>query len=567
MLDCHSKKLELAKSMPPLRIYRFLKRNNRVLTLASLLILASVFFFSKGLFTSMADTPAATVNTQVAVVLQYDTTSLVSIPELHNIFDKSLSWLKAEGFPMNKVMVVTWRDTFDNNKDFVWLTTTLNKYGVSTSKEQLGLYVAPEDANSAGILDIALKTFYGKLDRYPYFVAGTSANSHTYSQLVDNGVKLSFFNLWEEGEDYTYRGYSTNDNLPGANWEGSPFQPYKPSKYTANAPGQTNEDELDIWEAHWITRNPSYAYMAVNSRNMGSIHPHDLLLEDVTGNRICSPLEALQKLEVILNLVDYNAHYNPLMTVSYPVEVSYLTDSANFNVWQNTIREFIVRDYQFVNAVEMRNNLESLEPATPHTPVCVWYDNMTDSDVVVKGENTPFAMVSSSYGRFIYARRDSQSDAGSPLVSVVSYTTARAYNGSFQSIRELTGLDNFKMNMYVDGEPIEMRWPGDIQSVDVTSNHVIAIHWAYVKNNVPYVGYNLTTYLTPYGVLLERSLVFKQNVSVEVSAVHHLTVQDNSPTPSTDTDVRVETDKADAFRFFNNEKVTELPLNVNDSLI
>ncbi len=544
-----------------------LRQNSRGWALAFMLIIVLTMFIGEMRFTSAPLTSKATDNIQVAIILDYDTTSSASLSELHVTFEKALSWLKAEGFPMSEIMVVTWRNTFENDKDFMWLMSTLEKYGVSTGNGQFGLYVAPEDANSAGILSIALETFRNASNRYPYFVAGSSASSRTYSQLVNYGVKLSFFNLWEEGEDYTYRGYSTGDNLQGANWEGSPFQPYKPSKYTADAPGNAKEDELDIWEAHWITRNPSYAYFAVNSRNMGSIHPHDLLLENMTGDQTCTPSEAIQKLNIILDLIDYNAQNNPLMTVSYPVEISYLINPEIFNFWQNTMQEFVARHYQIINAVDFRNNLENLEPATPHTPVCVWYDNMTNSDIVVKGENTPFAMVSSPYGRFIYARRDPQNDSGTPLVSIVSYTTARAYNESFQSIRELTGSDDFKMNTYVNGEPIEMRWPGDIQIVSMTPDKTIVIRWAYLKNDVPYVEYNVTTYLTPYGVLIEKDLRFKQSVNASVSMFHHFTVQDNSPSPLTDTDTRIETDEANSFRFFStNPQPTKIPLEVNNTL-
>jgi len=215
---------------------------------------------------------------RAAVVLHYDTYyPSTNLTEMHLVFEKALSWLETEGFPMSKVMIVTWRNTLDRDGEFTWLMDTLEKHHVSTEDGQFGLFVAPEDAHSASILNYSLETFDSRFERYPFFVAGFSASSNTYSQLADHGVKLSFFNLWEEGEDFSYRGFSTGDRLFGANWEGSPFQPYKPSKHTANAPGLTKEDELDIWEAHWITRNPSYAFMAVNSRNLGSIHPFDLL--------------------------------------------------------------------------------------------------------------------------------------------------------------------------------------------------------------------------------------------------------------------------------------------------
>ena len=533
-----------------------------------LILMPTISCFADVRYSNVSEAYRPTSTTPVAVILHYDTYyPSINLTEMHLTFEKALSWLQAEGFPMRKVMVVTWRNTLDSNEEFAWLMSTLEKYNVSTENGQFGLYVPPEDAHSASILNYSLEEFHRIFERYPYFVAGFSASSSTYSQLANHGVKLSFFNLWEEGEDYTYRGFNTGDKIYGANWEGSPFQPYKPSKHTANAPGLTKEDELDIWEAHWVTRNPSYAYMAVNSRNWGSIHPHDLLQENSTGNQTCSPQEALQKLNTILDLIDFNAKYNQIMVVSYPVETSYLTKPDVFQVWQNSIQEFTRRQYKFVNAVELRNSLESLKAEAPHTPICVWYDNVTSSDLVVKGENTPFAMVSSPYGRFIYARKDPLNDSGAPLVSVVSYTTARAYNESFQSIRELIGSDDFKMNTFVNGEPIEMRWPCDIQSVTIIASKAIAIRWAYLKDNLPYVGYDVTTYLTPYGVLMEKDLIFKQSVNATVSVVHHLTVQDNSPTPLTDNDVRIETDEANSFRFFStNPETTELPLEVNNTL-
>ncbi len=504
------------------------------------------------------------------MVLHYDTYyPLVNLTEMHLTFEKALSALKNNGFPMSKVMVVTWRNTLENVEERTWLLDTLSRYGVSTGNEQFGLYVSYEDGHNARVLSYVLEEdFFGVFGRYPYFVAGFSASSNTYTHLVEHGVKLSFFNLWEEGEDYSYRGFSTGDNLSDANWEGSPHQPYKPSTHTANAPGLTVDDELDIWEAHWLFRNPSYAYMAVNSRNMGSIHPFDLLRGDVGGTTNCSVQEALRKFNTILDLVDYNAQYNPIMVVSYPVEVSYLTSPDVFSVWQNSIREFTQRQYKFVDAVELRNNLESLNAETPHTPVYVWYDNMTNSDVVVKGENTPFAMVTSPYGRFIYARRDATNDSGTPLVSMVSYTTARAYNESFQSIRELTGSADFKMNTFVNGVPVEMRWTGDIQSVTVISGKAIVVRWTYLKEDVPYVTFDVTTYLTPYGVLMEKSLTFTQNVTAKVSMEQYTTVQENSPAALTDGDVRLETDRGDVGRFFStNSEVTELQFRLNNTLL
>jgi hypothetical protein len=533
-----------------------------------LILMPTISFFTDVRCSNVSEAYRPGSTTSVVVILHYDTYyPLINLTEMHLAFEKSLSWLKTEGFPMSRVMIVTWRNTLERDDEFTWLMDTLEKYNVSTEDEQFGLFVALEDAHSASILNYSLETFNSRFERYPFFVAGFSASSNTYSQLAHHGVKLSFFNLWEEGEDYNYRGFSTGDRLFGANWEGSPFQPYKPSKHTANAPGLTKQDELDIWEAHWITRNPSYAFLAVNSRNLGSIHPFDLLHGDRAGDPTCSPPDALQKLKTILDLIDFNAKFNQIMVVSYPVEVSLLSKPDVFEVWQNSIQEFTRRNYEFLNAVELRNSLESLKTEAPHTPVCVWFDNMTSTDIVYKGENTPFALVSSPYGRFIYARKDPLNDSGTPLISVVSYPTARAYNESFQSIRELTGSDAFKMNTFVNGEPIEMRAPNDIQSVVIIPDKAIVLRWTYLKSNLPYVEYNVTTYLTPYGVLVEKEVFFKQNVNATVSMIHHLTVQNNSPTPFTDDEVRIETDGGDAFRFSStNSETTEIQCEVNDTL-
>lgn len=135
--------------------------------------------------------------TSVAVVLHYDTYyPSTDLTEMHLVFEKALSWLETEGFPMSKVMIVTWRNTLDRDAEFTWLVDTLEKYNVSTEDGQFGLFVAPEDAHSTSILNYSLESFGSRFERYPFFVAGFSASSRTYSQLTDHGVKLSFFNLW-----------------------------------------------------------------------------------------------------------------------------------------------------------------------------------------------------------------------------------------------------------------------------------------------------------------------------------------------------------------------------------
>jgi hypothetical protein len=244
-----------------------------------------------------------------------------------------------------------------------------------------------------------------------------------------------------------------------------------------------------------------------------------------------------------------------------------LTNLDVFSVWQSTIKEFMARDYKFVDAVELRNNLENLEPSSPHTPTYVWYDNSTSSDLV-KSNNLPFAMVSSPYGRFIYAREDPFNDSGSPLLSVVSYTTATGYNDSFQSIRELMGSDDFKMNTFVNGTAIEMRWINDVQSVTITPGSSITIHWKYMKSEVPYVSFDVTTTLTPYGVLVQKDLVFKEDVVAAVSIRHALDVQASSPTPLSDSGTWVESDGGDVVRFSSvNPAAVETLLHVSSSLV
>lgn len=505
----------------------------------------------------------------VAVLLHYDTYyHTINLTEMHSNFERALSYLKDERFPMDRVLVVTWRNTLSDESDFTWLMKTLNTYGVPVDEGHFGLYIAPEEAHDPTVLNWALETFRDGFGRFPFFVAGFSASSNTYLQLVNHGARLSFFNLWEEGEDYTYRGHSTSDEIFAANWEGSPFQPYKPSRRTGNAPGLTEEDELDIWEAHWITRNPSYAFTVINSRSWGSIHPLDLLSGNWSGSWLCSPSEAFGKFRKILDLVDFNAKFNPVMVVSYPVEVSLFGKSNVFEVWCDSIREFMRRKYEFVDAVELRGVLDSLSVEPPHTPVYVWFDNLTSSDMVVAGEHTPFALLSSPYGRFICARQDPLNDSGTPFISVTSYTTAKAHNETFQSIRELTGVGELKLNTLVNGVPIDMRWLNDVSTVMIVPGGAMAIKWVYTKSEVPYVEHSMVIYLTPKGVLVEKEVRFSQDINAQVSMVHYLNVQGNSPTPFIDGSVWAETDVGDVFYFSSiNSEVIEKRCSVNDTLI
>jgi hypothetical protein len=484
---------------------------------------------------------------------------------MHTTFEASLAWLRNAGFPMDKLLVVTWRNTLDNETECTWLTNTLDKFGIIAYEGQLGLFMAPGDTHDPIVLSYALETFKDKLGGYPFFVAGFSASTNTYIGLVNYDVKLSFFNLWEEGEDYHYRGYSTGDGLFGANWEGSPFQPYKPSQRTAIAPATTEEDELNIWEAHWITRNPSYAFLAVNSRNWGSIHPSDLLVGD-WGVKVDS-VKASEKLNTMLDLIDQNSKHNSVMVVSYPVECSLLRTSDVSDTWRASIKEFIQRGYVFVDAVELRSILDSFE-AEPTPPVCIWIDNQTSSDLVIAGEHTPFALLSSDYGRFIYGRRDPLNDSGTPFVSITSYSTAKAFNESFQSIRELVGAGEMKMNTFVNGIPLDMRWLNDLLTLKTLSGKAVSIKWQYSKGELSNVEHKINTYLTPYGVLLEKEILFTKPITAQVSIVQYLTVQSNTPTPFIDGDTRVETDSGDVFRFSTtNPQTIEKDCPINDTIL
>jgi len=535
-----------------------------------LVLLSSVFFVVTRDFFGFSGS-GVSEGVQVALVLHYDTYYAgVNLTAMHFAFERALSNLRSVGFPMSKVMVVTWRNTLEDVAERGWFLDVLRRYGVSVGEGQVGLYLAVEEAHDAWLLHYALDvSFRGVFGRHPYFVAGFSASSSTYSRLVDHGVKVSFFNLWEEGEDFSFRGFSTGDALYGANWEGSPHQPYKPSRRGANVPGLSFVDELDIWEVHWLFRNPSYAFMGVNSRNFGSVHPFDLLHGDVLGLSSCGVEKALDKFGVILDLVDYNVVFNPLLVISYPVEVSYLMSDDVFGVWCGSVGEFMQRGYRFVDAVELRANLEGLGSGeAPLTPVYVWCDNFTDSDVVVRGEHTPFAMVCSPYGRFVYARRDAGFDAGQPLVSVVSYVSAQAYNLSFQSVRELAGLSAFKMNTFVDGVPVEMRWTGDVQSVSVFSGGVVVVDWAYLKGEVSSVAFDVDVCLTPYGVLLDKRLHFVEDAVAEVSFVQYVNVQESSPVALGDEGVCVWSDKGGIFNFSSsNVEAVVWPVVFNDTLV
>jgi hypothetical protein len=286
------------------------------------------------------------------------------------------------------------------------------------------------------------------------------------------------------------------------------------------------------------------------------------------GTEVCEPSEALEKFRVMLDLIDLNAGFNPVMVVSYPVEISLLSRSEVFEVWRDSVREFIRRGYRFVDACELRGILDSLNAGAPHTPIYVWFDNLTSSDMVVAEEHIPFAMVSSPYGRFIYGRRDASNDSGTPFISLTSYTTSRAYNRSFQSIRELSGLGKLKMNTIIEDVPLDMRWLNDISTITIVPSKAIIIRWVYTKGEAPYVKYSVTTYLTLHGVLVRKEMTFTEYVSSPVSIIHYFTVQSNSPTPLLDGDVMAETDAGNLFRFsFANAATIERRCQLNDTIM
>jgi len=320
----------------------------------------------------------------VTVILHYDTYySTIDKREMHAAFEDALAWLEDTGFPMDRLLIVTWRDALDNATDYAWLTQTLTNYGVTALDEQLGLFMAAEDTHDPYVLDYAMETYHNRTHTYPRFVAGFSATAATYTMLEDYGVQLAFFNLWEEGEDYSYRGDSTGDAVMGANWEGGPFQPYQPSMVTINAPAAPGAEAVDLWEAHWVTRNPSYAFLVANSRHEGSLHPADLL---VSADCIpIDPEQALGKLTRLLDLVDQNAALNPMLTLSYPIECSFLREEDVAATWRATITEFQRRGYTFVNVRELRTLLDAQATTTP-LPVCLWVDNQTVVDPDAPGE-------------------------------------------------------------------------------------------------------------------------------------------------------------------------------------
>lgn len=489
----------------------------------------------------------------VPLILHYDSYFYRQPREaLEEVFE----FLKSISFPMDKVSILVWRDVLENNAMFYDLKNRLERYGFYWDQYHVGLFLPPKDANDKYIVALAMEDYKNMFGRYPYFVAGFAASNDTYMWLEGYGVKITFFNLWEDGQDYSFRGRGCPDKLKGANWEGSPFQPYKPSIRSSNVPGLHAGDEIDIWECLWVFRNPSYAYLEANYAGWGSIHPGDLLLSSSRSLRIISVEKALSKLRNILDLVELNAKYNKLIVLSYITELQGLQRFPDrIEVWKKSILEFKKRGYIFVNPRDLRILLDSSYRNMPQTPTYFWVDNLTHSDVVMAGRELPFAMVLSPYGRFIFCRKDIEKDPFTPHLSLVSYLSARAHNRTFQSIREAIGGELMKLNVIVNGTPIFMRWKGDIARIDVFNGSVM-IEFNYTKKEIPFLDFVSRIYLTPYGIYVSDLIKFKSKVYVDVNFLQYVTMGNNSPAPPSDDGLLVMDDYFNKYVFSgNNEEV------------
>ncbi len=171
----------------------------------------------------------------------------------------------------------------------------------------------------------------------------------------------------------------------------------------------------------WIFRNPSNAYLKANFAGWGSIHPGDLLISLSPNGSIktSSVEEAISRLNSILDLVELNAYYNRFLVLSYVTELYSLQKfSDRFEVWKRSVLE-LKKGYVFVNLRNLRTILDS-QAGVPSTPAYFWVDNSTNSDFIRRGEELPFTMVVSPYGRFIFCRRDPEADPYTPHLSVVS---------------------------------------------------------------------------------------------------------------------------------------------------
>gem|GEM_PF-1676644 len=496
------------------------------------------FFLEKG-----------TENVYVIAILHYD--SYFDKEPLDTLED-ALKFLKSIDFPLEKLAITVWRDILEGDSKFYKFKDLLDSYNFPFDREHIGVFLPSEDANDRFIVTLAMEDYKSRFGEYPSFVSGFAASNDTYFWLQMFGVKVTFFNAWEDGQDYSYRGLSCPDKMKGANWEGSPFQPYKPSIRSANAPGIHLGDEVDIWECLWVFRNPSYAYLRSNYAGWGSIHPGDLLIKSGDVFEPVSVEEAMNRLDNILNLVDQNAKYNKFLVLSYITEVYAMKSfPRRFEVWKRSILEFLERGYSFLSPLELRKKLDS----SPEPLSYVWVDNSTLSDCVRPNIELPFAMVVSPYGRFIFCRKDLEKDPYTPHLSLVSYVSARAHNRTFQSIREAIGGELMKLNVMVNGTPIFMRWERDITRIEV-SHGCVMIEFNYTKKEVPFLDFLSRIYLTPYGIYVADQIKFKSKAYVDVNFVQYVTMGNNSPTSSCDDGLLVLDDHLKRYIFSgNNEEV------------
>lgn len=468
---------------------------------------------------------AAQSNVFLLLVLHYDTYySGLDKASMHKAFEDAISFAEEAGYRGEAILVTCWRDVLGDVDELEWLLKTLKARGVPT--RNLGLFIAPEDAPRLHVIARHVDDYTRLIGFNPLFATGFSMNPASYRLLSGRGVRVILSNLWEEGEDFSFRGLSTGDRIRGANWEGAPHQPYKPSTRSACIPGGLNpSDAIDVWEAHWVFRNPKYAFTVVNSRHMGSIHPNDLLLNQF-GSRV-SVQNALSKLESILSLVDLNARLNEFVVLSYTVEVSLLRDPDVYEVWRQTLLQFRLRGYRPLNALELVNEL--VEPLRP-MPTYVWIDN---SEGV-------YAMVTSLRCRSIYLENDPFNDTGSPKISFTSYLTGKCFNATFQSVRELAGLRGLTVS--INGVNAESR--------SLTAPEVVAVKGVgvLIRRKAPSLNYASSVYLTASGVLVS----VRANTPFEV--VQPFNVQSNTPTPFSDSGVLAMTDWPSLYPFLSDNR-------------
>ncbi len=161
--------------------------------------------------------PPSLNKSYVPVILHYDSYFYSSPVKM---LEKTLQFLISMNFPVEKLSITVWRDVLEKDNLFYDLKSRLEKYGFSWDSYHVGLFLPPEDANDRYILELAMEDYKGRFGNYPFFVAGFAASNDTYLWLEKYGVRISFFNLWEDGQDYSFRGHPCPDRIKGANWEG-----------------------------------------------------------------------------------------------------------------------------------------------------------------------------------------------------------------------------------------------------------------------------------------------------------------------------------------------------------